>query len=99
MIHGRRGKDLDCRKSLVQSPPNIVRSFPYLYTPFDHTLHAPQDDGHDYYPHSDRIYQSLGPPALDSHLPGKTELHLIPKGPKAIAVLSIKLLIPALVGV
>lgn len=31
--------------------------------------------------------------------PGRTELHLIPSGPKAIAVLSIKLLIPALVGV
>jgi hypothetical protein len=32
-------------------------------------------------------------------LPGSTELHLIPRGPSAIAVLSIKLLIPALVGV
>lgn len=41
----------------------------------------------------------FGPTALGSHLPGNTELHLIPSGPKAIAVLSIKLLIPALVGV
>lgn len=31
--------------------------------------------------------------------PGRMELHLIPIGPKAIAQLSIKLLIPAFVGV